>query len=40
VRFGQVFIEREGFVRGLFRFAPTFLGRDIAARSESYIGIG
>ena len=38
VRFGQVFIEREGFARGLFRFAPTFNGRNVAVNSKSCMG--
>ena len=34
VSFGQVFIEREGFARGLFRFAPTFNWRNLAVNSK------
>ena len=40
VSFGQVVIERDGFARGLFRFAPAFNGRNVAARSKNCIGVG
>jgi hypothetical protein len=33
-------IEREGFARSVFRFAPTFNGRNVAARSKNCIGVG
>ena len=36
---GQVFIERQGFARGLFRFAATFQRRNVAAQAESCRGI-
>src|ERR1700674_4301627 len=36
---GQVFIEREGFARGLFCFAPAFDGGKVAAQSKNCIGI-
>jgi hypothetical protein len=39
VSFGQVFIEREGFARRLFLFAPRLNGRDVAVKSKSSIGV-
>lgn len=35
VSFSQVFIEREGFAGGLFRLAPAFQRRNVAASTET-----